>query len=118
MAWKDEREARRALSDSIPFLEASEGVLVLEVCDEDGLDDARIRTDDVVAALGRRKIAAEPKVTLHAHETASQRILEEATDFGADLIVLGCYGHSRLGEWVFGGVTRDLLAQDNVYVFC
>ena len=116
VAWKDEREARRALSDSIPFLEAAEGVLVLEVCDEDGLDDARIRTEDIVAALGRRKIAAEPKVTLHAHEAASQRILEEATAFGADLIVLGCYGHSRFGEWVFGGVTRDLLAQDEAYL--
>ena len=116
VAWKDSREARRALSDAIPFLEAAEGVLVLEVCDEDGLDDAKIRTDDVVAALGRRKIAAQPKVALHPHEAASQRILEEAAAFGADLIVLGCYGHSRLGEWVFGGVTRDLLAQDEVYL--
>jgi nucleotide-binding universal stress UspA family protein len=116
VAWKDSREARRALSDSIPFLEAAEGVLILEICDEDGLDDAGIRTDDIVAALGRRNIAAEPKVTLHAHEAASQRIVEEATAFGADLIVLGCYGHSRLGEWVFGGVTRDLLSQDEVYL--
>jgi len=116
VAWKDSREARRALSDSIPFLEAAEGVLVLEVCDEDGLDDARIRTDDVVSALRRRKVAAEPKVAHPGHATASQRILEEASAFGADLIVLGCYGHSRLGEWVFGGVTRDLLSQDEIYL--
>jgi nucleotide-binding universal stress UspA family protein len=116
VAWKDTREARRALADSLPFLEAAEGVMVLEVCDEDGLDDARIRTDDVAAALGRRKVAAVAKVTLQAHESASRRILEEAAAFGADLIVLGCYGHSRLGEWVFGGVTRDLLAQDAAYL--
>ncbi len=116
LAWKDSREARRALSDSIPFLDAAEGVLVLEVCDEGGLDDAKIRTGDVVAALRRRKIAAEAKVTLHDHAPASERILEEAAAFGADLVVLGCYGHSRLGEWVFGGVTRDLLAQDAVYL--
>jgi nucleotide-binding universal stress UspA family protein len=116
VAWKDAREARRALSDSLPFLEAAEGVLVLEVCDEDGLEDARIRTDDVVAALRRRNVAAEAKVTVQAHKAASQRILEEAAAFGADLIVLGCYGHSRLGEWVFGGVTRDLLAQDDAYL--
>ena len=116
VAWKDSREARRALSDSMPFLKAAEGVLVLEVCDEDGVEDAKIRTDDVVTTLRRRKVAAEAKVVLQGHEPASQRILEEAAAFGADLIVLGCYGHSRLGEWVFGGVTRDLLSQDAVYL--
>jgi nucleotide-binding universal stress UspA family protein len=116
LAWKDTREARRSLSDAIPFLEAAEGVLVLEVCDQDGLDDARIRTEDVVAALRCRKIAAEAKVALHAHAAAGQRILEEASAFGADLVALGCYGHSRLGEWAFGGVTRDLLAQDEAYL--
>jgi nucleotide-binding universal stress UspA family protein len=115
LAWKDTREARRAPSDSLPFLEAAEGVLVLEVCDKDGLDDARIRTDDVVAALRRRRVAAEAKVVLPAHASASQHIIETRA-FGADLIVLGCYGQSRLGEWVFGGVTRDLMAQDEVYL--
>jgi len=115
VAWKDSREARRALSDSIPFLEAAEGVLVLEVCDEDGLDDARIRTDDVVSALRRRKVAAErrsrirPRHRQPAHPGGSLGLR-------ADLIVLGCYGHSRLGEWVFGGVTRDLLSQDEIYL--
>ena len=116
VAWKDTREARRALSDSLPFLEAAEGVLVLEVCDQDGNEDAKTRTDDVVTALRRRNIAAEAKVALHGHAPASQRILEEASAFGADLVVLGCYGHSRLGEWVFGGVTRDLLSQDDIYL--
>jgi nucleotide-binding universal stress UspA family protein len=116
VAWKDAREARRALSDSLPFLDAAEGVLVLEVGDKDGLDDARIRTDDVVGALTHRGAKAEAKVVPHAHATASQHILEEASAFGADLIVLGCYGHSRFGEWAFGGVTRDLLAQDEVYL--
>jgi nucleotide-binding universal stress UspA family protein len=116
VAWKDTREARRALSDALPFLEAAEGVLVLEVCDKDGLDDARIRTDDVAAALRRHGAIPEAKVVLHAHATASQHILEEAGAFDADLVVLGCYGHSRFGEWVFGGVTRDLLAQDDVYL--
>jgi nucleotide-binding universal stress UspA family protein len=37
-----------------------------------------------------------------------------AKDNGADLIVTGAYGHSRLGEWVFGGMTRDLLATSPV----
>jgi nucleotide-binding universal stress UspA family protein len=116
LAWKDTREARRALSDALPFFEGADGVLVLEVCDQDGLEDAKIRTDDVVAALRRRGAKAEAKVVLHARATASQHVLDEARAFGADLVVLGCYGHSRFGEWAFGGVTRDLLDHDEVHL--
>ncbi len=116
LAWKDTREARRALSDALPFLVTARGVLVLEVTDQDDEEDARIRTEDVARALVRRGVAAEARVTLHDHAPAAQRLLEAAAAYGADLIVLGCYGHSRPGEWVFGGVTRDHLAQDDVFL--
>ena len=116
VAWKDTREARRALSDALPFLERADSVLVLEVCEASATEDARIRTADVVSALTRRNIKAEARVATAAHAAPGLLILDEALAFGADLIVLGCYGHSRLGEWVFGGVTRDLLAQDDVYL--
>ena len=112
LAWKDTREARRALSDAMPFFEAAKFVEVLEICEKDSAEDARVRTEDVAAALRRRGVDAEARVESQGHAPASQRILEAAVGHGADLIVLGCYGHSRLGEWVFGGVTRDLLAQD------
>jgi nucleotide-binding universal stress UspA family protein len=75
-----------------------------------------VRTEDVAEALRRRGVKAEAKVVSHHHHPASQVLLEEAAACGADLIALGCYGHSRLGEWVFGGVTRDLLAQDGVWL--
>jgi nucleotide-binding universal stress UspA family protein len=116
LGWKDTREARRALSDSLPFLEAAEAVRVLEVGEGDSLEDARIRTEDVVAALARRGVRAEAKQIPHSGAPAGQRLYEEAAIFGADLIVLGCYGHSRLGEWVFGGATRDLLSQDEIHL--
>ena len=116
VAWKDTREARRALTDAMPFLLAAEAVLVLEICDHDALSDAEIRTGDVADALQRRGVKATAKAEVHGHALASQRLLDKARAFGADLIVLGCYGHSRLGEWVFGGVTRDLLAQDEAYL--
>ena len=117
VAWKDTREARRALSDAMPFLLEAEGVLVLEVCDHDAAADAEVRTGDVADALRRRGVAAATaKVEILGHAPPSQRILDAARHFGADLVVLGCYGHSRLGEWVFGGVTRDLLAQDEVFL--
>jgi nucleotide-binding universal stress UspA family protein len=115
LGWKDTREARRALSDALPFLEGANAVEVAEVCDPVDEEQARIRVTDVVGALNRRGVRAEGKVIAHAHGGAEQ-LLHEADAFGADLIAVGAYGHSRLGEWVFGGFTRELLAQDRLYL--
>ena len=114
LAWKDSREARRAMSDAMPFFKRAESVMVLEVCGKDDVADAELRTKDVVTALARHGVSAVAKVAL-GHGDAEQ-IAHEADAFGADLIVAGGYGHSRLGEWVFGGVTRSLMAQDARYV--
>jgi nucleotide-binding universal stress UspA family protein len=115
LAWKDTREARRALSDAMPFFEKAERVLVLEVCDQAEAEDAGIRTSDVAEALGRHGVTAEAKVAVHKHPDGHE-ILRQASVFGADLVVAGAYGHTRVGEWVFGGVTRDLLVQDDIHV--
>jgi len=115
LAWKDTREARRALTDALPFLEQAERVAVTAVCLKDDADQTQIQVDDIAAALRRRGIKAEAKVVEHAHADGFQ-ILRQANQEGADLIVCGAYGHTRLGEWVFGGVTADLLSQDEVYL--
>ena len=65
--------------------------------------------------MRRRGIKSEGKVVQHAHPDGFQ-ILRQASLEGADLIVCGAYGHSRLGEWVFGGVTADLMSQDQTYL--
>lgn len=109
LAWKDTREARRALSDAMPFFERADGVLVLEMCGGDDQDNAQIRTRDVAEALRRRGVAAEAQVVRRTAPSGYD-VMAEADAFGAGLIVAGAYGHTRLGEWVFGGVTRDLLA--------
>jgi nucleotide-binding universal stress UspA family protein len=114
LAWKDSREARRAMSDAIPFFEQAERVVVAAVVGGGDAAAARLEVGQVVAALQRRGIKAEGKVVEHAHP--AQQILEQARQAGADLIVCGAYGHSRLGEWAFGGVTQDLLSQDQVYL--
>jgi nucleotide-binding universal stress UspA family protein len=115
LAWKDTREARRALSDAMPFLEGAEAVHVVAVCPEIDAEQAKIQVDDVAAALKRRGIKAEGKVVQDPHPDGFQ-ILRQASLVDADLIVCGAYGHTRLGEWVFGGVTRDLLSQDDRYL--
>jgi nucleotide-binding universal stress UspA family protein len=115
LAWKDTCEARRAMSDAMPFLQAAERVVVAAVCPASYVEASGRQVADVARALTRRGVKAETKVVEHAHPDGFQ-ILRQANLEGADLIVCGAYGHSRLGEWVFGGVTADLLSQDDAYL--
>lgn len=110
VAWKDTRESRRALSDALPFLKDAEEVLIVEVCSRDEVADAEARLADLCSGLKRHGVTAKSAVRV-AHPAAVAFELNTAADaFGADLIVAGAYGHSRLGEWVFGGVTRELVS--------
>jgi len=116
VAWKDTREARRALADSLPFLKAAKDVVVLEVCAEDEFADAELHTFSVVEHLRRHGIDARAKATIAPPERVSHEIDYTARAVGADLVVAGGYGHTRLGEWAFGGVTRDLLRTPERFV--
>jgi nucleotide-binding universal stress UspA family protein len=116
VAWKDSRESRRALADALPFLERAETVLVMEVCDKDEAADAELRTKAVAAGLKRHDVKAHARVVVAAPERVATELNIAAEAIGADLIVAGGYGHSRLGEWVFGGVTRDLLHRPERFV--
>jgi nucleotide-binding universal stress UspA family protein len=117
VAWKDTREARRALSDSLPLLQMAETVVVLEVC-EDARDvvGAEARTAAVAEHLHRHGVSASAKVAVAPKSQAADEILRRARVINADLVVAGGYGHSRLGEWVFGGVTYDLLHNPEHFV--
>jgi nucleotide-binding universal stress UspA family protein len=115
VAWKDSREARRAVADSLPLLRAAEIVLVVEVCRKADAEDAEVRTNAVADHLRRHDIEVASKVVVSANDPAFE-ILGSARSIGADLIVTGGYGHSRLGEWVFGGVTRELLRQPECFL--
>jgi nucleotide-binding universal stress UspA family protein len=109
VAWKDSRESRRALADSLPVLKCAEKVLILGVCEKDEVVDTKIHTASVVEFLLRHGVDARAKVIAAPNAEVSGHLQAEAKAIGADLIVAGAYGHSRLGEWVFGGVTFDLL---------
>ncbi|WP_309607194.1 universal stress protein [Phenylobacterium sp.] len=109
VAWKDTREARRALTDSLPFLKAAEQVVVVECCARDEVVAAGHNTSDVVQQLRRHGVEASGKAIPAAPERVATELQIAAQEIGADLIVAGAYGHTRLGEWAFGGVTYDLL---------
>ena len=108
IAWKDCREARRAVADALPLLRHAVKVTVAEVAREADADNAERRTHDVASWLLGHGIAASSLVTASKSSDTDSlyRLLAEQN---CDLLVAGAYGRSRLGEWVFGGVTTDLL---------
>ena len=112
VGWKETPEARRAVLDALPLLREAASVAVVEIAGEAELEEARFRLDDVVAWLDRHGVAAEPIAAASRGADASG-LTAIAREQGADLIVAGAFGHSRLREWVFGGVTRDLLLRSD-----
>lgn len=112
--WKDGREARRAVADAIPFLAAARQVTVVTVArtvDE----EIRAGAEDVIAFLAAHKIAAEAELIERSDENPA--LLDFIAARGPDLVVSGAYGHSRLREWAFGGMTRSLLDQTGLNRF-
>ena len=112
VAWKDTREARRALVDAMPLLRLAREVQVVEVVAQQDLARAHERVGDIVTWLGRHGIQATASASAGGGDHGAV-LSAIATQWGADLIVAGAYGHSRLREWVLGGVTRELLLKSD-----
>lgn len=110
IGWKDTPEARRAVNDCLPFLHQARRVTLVEICQAGDEEEAQARIDDVARYLTRHRIQSSRRVILHQHGSGAVQLVQLAQDERADLLVTGAYGHSRLGEWIFGGVTHDLLA--------
>ena len=110
IGWKDTREARRAVQDSLPLLHDATRVTIVEICRAGEEDAAETRTDDVAHYLTRHRIQCGPRAILPQKGSGAAQLIQFAQDERADLLVTGAYGHSRLGEWIFGGMTQDLLA--------
>ena len=115
VAWKDTKEARRAIVDALPLLQAAKDVQVV-VISEGNLAVERDSMLDAVAWLESHAVKSRGDV-LPNRGSAAQSILDAALAAGADLIVSGAYGHSRLREWLVGGMTRDLLAAPGIHRF-
>jgi nucleotide-binding universal stress UspA family protein len=103
VGWKDTREARRAVWDALPLLKVAQEVIVVSA--ENGDHGAR----DVAAYLTRHGVAASSQTQNKPLKSVADELIRIAEQEAADVIVCGAYGHSRTREWVFGGVTRDLL---------
>lgn len=114
IGWKDTREARRAVVDAMPFLTEAKEVAVVTV-EEEEMRSAKASAADVVRFLMKHGVRAHPVVIDTGSAQAAEALEGIVAEMGANLVIAGGYGHSRLREWAFGGVTRSLLNQGGLH---
>lgn len=115
IGWKSSREAARAVNDALPLIATADNVTILAINPKSGIGgDGDLPGADMALHLARHGITAQAAHTVAEDVAAADVLLNQASDMGADLIVIGGYGHSRTREFVFGGVTRDLLREMTV----
>jgi nucleotide-binding universal stress UspA family protein len=108
VCWDGSRTATRAIADAMPLLRRSGRVEVVIVANERGKKD-EIEGADMGAHLARHGLNVEVNRTALGDIDVADVILSHAADAGSDFIVMGGYGHSRLREFVLGGVTRSIM---------
>jgi nucleotide-binding universal stress UspA family protein len=110
VAWNGRRESARAIFDALPILRRAKAVKVAWVNPQSESDIAGdVPAADICTALARHSVKCEATEQLRPGVGVGETLLAAAKDFGADLLVMGCYGHSRLREFVFGGASRHVL---------
>ena len=115
VCWDGSRAASRAIADSLPLLHKAKQVEVVIVA------NGRAKSDEVPGAdlgqhLARHGLKVDVKRITSPDIDVASTILSYAADSSADFIVMGGYGHSRLREFVLGGVTRGMLESMTVPV--
>jgi nucleotide-binding universal stress UspA family protein len=107
LCWDGSRAATRAIADAMPLLDRAGRVEIVIIANEHGKQD-EIEGADMGAHLARHGLNVEVKRTVLGDIDVADVILSHAADAGSDFIVMGGYGHSRLREFVLGGVTRSI----------
>jgi len=108
IAWKASRESARAVFDALPILALAEQVQILEIQEGGARGTAPAVDTTIAAALARHGIKPTVRTSIAGDIGIGDEILSRIADMGADLLVMGAYGHSRMRELVFGGVTRHI----------
>lgn len=108
VCWDGSRQAARAIGDAMPFLVKSKAIEIVIVA------SGRERSDEIPGVdlgqhLARHGLTVEVRRIVAPDTDVPNTILSYAADVGADFIVMGGYGHSRLREFVLGGATRGIL---------
>jgi nucleotide-binding universal stress UspA family protein len=107
ICWDGSRTAARAVADAIPIIRKSGRVEIVIVTNERGKED-EIEGADIGQHLARHGLKVDVHRISGGKIDVADALLSHAADSGADLMVMGGYGHSRLREFVLGGVTRSI----------
>jgi nucleotide-binding universal stress UspA family protein len=113
VCWDGSHNAARAIADAMPFLARAKQVEVITVFPDEKFEDDMAGLP-IAQHLSRHGVNVEVRSILAHGQDVSLRIRAHAAEQSADLIVMGCYGHSRLREFILGGVTRDMLGSTHV----
>ena len=117
VAWNGRREAARAAFDALPLLKAADAVDVGCVNPEAEAKDSGVpNSAEICTALARHGVKCEAMPPIHAMRGVGSALLATADSRNADMLVMGCYGHSRLREFIMGGASQYVLAHMNIPV--
>ena len=111
LAWNARPEAVRAVAGAMPLLTRADAAQVVVVDDEGTPGYGEEAGADIAEHLARHGVCVDVLRLSSRGEDVGRVLLSQAATFGADLLVMGAYGHSRLRERVFGGVTRTVLTE-------
>ncbi len=112
VAWNGRKESARAVAEAMPVLHQAGQVIIATVSE----NDETISGDDIARHLSRHGIATVIGTVPPGLEGPGRALLDEAGRVGADLLVMGGYGHSRFMEWMLGGATRYVLSNADIPV--
>lgn len=117
VAWNASREAARAIFDSLPILKNAREVHIMSVMSEnDAKSNTFERGDELANALARHDVSAVVSTENAENLSPGEVVLAHAHNNNFDLIVMGCYGHSRWREAMFGGASRQIMDEMKVPV--
>lgn len=109
VAWNASRESARALAEAMPYLHRAKNVSIVTVVEDQDIEHEALLGEDAVLHLAHHGIQAALRHIPVENRDVAATLLGEAQRSNADLIVLGGYGHSRVREWLLGGVTHSLM---------
>jgi enolase len=114
IAWKPRTQARKAIIQALPWLKAAKRVTIVSISEAGGTPNC----DEVVHLLDEHGISADVRrVSARPNEYIAVRLLSEAEAINADSLVMGAFRFGQIYEWVFGGVTHEVLNRTRLPVF-
>jgi nucleotide-binding universal stress UspA family protein len=115
VGWKETAECARALTTAMPLLTQARRVVLANVVED--RDESYVGLANLAHQLAWNGVVAEARILSDAERTVAQQLVDATRQAGADLLIVGGYGHNSFREQVFGGVTRDLVNAAELPVF-